>query len=217
MAGVVDTDGVVGRRVKDQQRFVQAGDERGEILLGNVVEQRAANAERPALERHLNLALAGNLGGAVAKQADDMGGIERCADRHHGASLRNAVRGSKHRGTAETVTDQDRGRRERLPQMIGRGDQVVDIGRERGIGKLAFAGAESGEIEPQHGNAVKLQAVGDLARSPVLLAASEAMREQSNRAGRTIRPVKQRGKLLTLGIGKIEFFSRHGAPPASPG
>ena len=127
--------------MKDQQRFVQAGDARGEILLGDVIEQRAANAKWPALQRDLNLALAGNLGGAVAKQADDVGGIERCADRDYRASLRNTVRGGEHGGTAETVTDQDRRRREGVPQMIGRGDQVVDIRGEGGIGKFAFAGA----------------------------------------------------------------------------
>ena len=180
-----------------------------EILLGNVVEQRAANAERPALQRDLNLALRCNLGGAVAKQADDVRRIERRADRDHRARLRDAMRGGEHRGAAQTMTDQNRGRGERLAQMVGRGDQIVDVGRKGGVGKLAFAGAEPGEIEPQHGDAVKLQAVGDVACGPVVLAAGEAMRKQRDRACRPIRPVEQRGKLLALGIGKIEFFGRH--------
>ena len=107
---------------------MQVGDTRSEILLGNIIEQRAANAERPALQCDLNLALAGNLGGAVAKQADDVRRIERRTNRHDGTSLRNAVRGSEHRRAAETMTDQDRGRRERLAQMVSRGNQIVYVG-----------------------------------------------------------------------------------------
>src|SRR5580700_6778704 len=50
------------------------------------------------------------------------------------------------RGAAEAVPDQDRGCHKRRPQMIGGGDQIVDIGGERGVGELALAGAEPGEI-----------------------------------------------------------------------
>ena len=135
--------------------------------------------------------------------------IERRADRHHGARLGDAVRGREHRGAAEAVADQDRRRGERLPQMIGGGDQIVDIRGESGVGELAFAGAEPGEIEAQHRDAVQLQTFGDAPRRPVVLAAGEAMREQRDRAHRAVRPVEQRGKLLTLGVGKIEFFGRH--------
>ena len=184
-----------------------------EILLGDVVEQRAANTERPAVERDLDLALAGDLGDAVAEQTGDVRRIERRIDRYHGARLGDAVRGSEHRGAAETVTDQDRRRRQRLPQMIGGSDQIVDIRGESGVGELAFAGAEPGEIETQHGDAVKLQALGDVVRRPVVLAAGEAMREQRDRARRAIGPVEQRGKLLTLGVRKIEPFRPALAPP----
>ena len=55
--GVVDADGVVGRRMEDQQRLAQLGDAFGQLLLGHVVEEFAADAERPAGERDLDLAV----------------------------------------------------------------------------------------------------------------------------------------------------------------
>ncbi len=208
-AGAVDADDVVLRRVEDEQRLVQLGDVRGEILLGDVVEEGAADAERAARERHLDLALRGDVGDAVAEQAGDVRRIARRADRHHGARLGDAVRGGEHRGAAEAVADQDRGRVQRAAQMIRRGNEIVDIRRERGVGELALAGAEAGEIEAQHGDAVHLQAVGDAARRPVVLAAGEAVREQRHRARLAVRPVEQRRELLALGVGKIETFGRH--------
>ena len=195
--------------MKDQQRLVQTRDVPGEILLRDVIEQLSANAERPAGERDLDLTLGGDLADTVAEQADDVRRIERRADRHHGARLGDAVSGGKHGGTAKTMPNQDRGRRQHLPKIIGGGDQIIDIRREGSVGELPFAGAKPGEIEPQHGDAVKLQALGDVACRSVLLAARKAMREQRNRARGTIRPVKQRSKLLTLGVRKIEPFRRH--------
>ena len=135
--------------------------------------------------------------------------IERRADRHHRARVGDAVRGGEHRGAAEAVTDQDRRRGEFLAQMIGGSDQVVDIRRKRRIGELAFAGAKPGEIEAQHGDAVQFKAVGDMTRRPDALAAGEAMREQRDRAHRTLGTVEQRGELLALIVGKIELFGRH--------
>ncbi len=49
---------LVGRRVKDQQRLMQAADMRAEqLLLGDIVEKAAAHLERPPGQRHLDLVL----------------------------------------------------------------------------------------------------------------------------------------------------------------
>ena len=37
--GIVDPDGIVGRRMHDQQRLVQFGDMRHQAVLGDVVEE----------------------------------------------------------------------------------------------------------------------------------------------------------------------------------
>ena len=57
-----------------------------------------------------------------------MRGIERRVDRHYGARLGDAVRRRDHGGAAEAVADQDRWRSKRLPQMIGGGDEIIDVG-----------------------------------------------------------------------------------------
>ncbi len=41
IGGVVDADGVVGRRVHDQQRLVQLCDMRHQAVMGDVVEEFA--------------------------------------------------------------------------------------------------------------------------------------------------------------------------------
>ena len=95
------------------------------------------------------------------------------------------------------------------PQVIGGGDQIVDIRRERGVGELALAGAEPGEIEAQHRDAVQFQPLGNMPRRPVVLAAGEAMRKQRHRADRAIWPVKQRRERVALGVAEIEFLGGH--------
>ena len=185
------------------------GDEGLEILLRDIVEQAAADVKRPARQRHLDLFLIVELGNALAEQPDDMGRIERRRDRHHGARLGDAMRGGKHRGAAEAVADQDRGRHERRSQMIGGGDQIVDIRRERGVGELAFAGAETGKVEAQYRDAVQLQSLGNMPRRPIALAASEAMREQRHGADGTIRPVEQRGELVAIFVAEVKTFGGH--------
>ena len=72
--------------------------------------------------------------------------------------------GGEHRGAAKTVTDEDRRRTDRLAQMIGGGDKIVDVRREGGVGKLALAPAEACEVKTQHGDAVLFQAFGDVTR-----------------------------------------------------
>ena len=97
----------------------------------------------------------------LLEQAGDVRRIARRGDGHHRARLGNAVRGGQHRGAAEAVADQDRRRAVRLAQMIGGGDQVVDVRGKMRVGEFAFAGAEPGEIEAQHGDAVHRQPLGD--------------------------------------------------------
>ena len=61
--------------------------------------------------------------------------------------------GGQNRGAAEAVADQDRGRFSGLAQMVGGPHEIGDVGGEGGVGEIAFAGAEAGEVEPQHRDA----------------------------------------------------------------
>ena len=94
--------------------------------------------------------------------------------------------------------------------MIRGGDQIVDVRGERGVGEFALAGAEAGEVETQHGDAVQFQTFRNAARRLVVLAAGKAVREQRHRAHRPLRPVQQRGQRLALGIREVELLGGHG-------
>jgi hypothetical protein len=94
-------------------------------------------------------------------------------------------------------------------QFVGSGDEIGDIGGKRGVGELAFAGAEPGEIEPQHADAERGQSFGDALGGLVVLAAGKAMGEQCISARLAHRVVDERGKPVSLGIGEIEAFTRH--------
>src|SRR6202035_450876 len=85
-----------------------------------------------------------------------------------------------------------------------------DMRGERGVGKLAFAGAEPGKIEAQHRNAVQLHPFRNMPRRPIALAAGEAMRKQRHRTDRAIRPVEQRREGVALGVAEVEFLGGHG-------
>ena len=117
----------------------RCGDAVDQHLLGDVVEEFAADAERPPGERHLDLALLADLGDLAPEQAGDMGGVARRGDRHHRARFGNAVRGRQHRRAAEAVADQERGRVPASGAMVGGGDQVGDIGGKVRVGELAVA------------------------------------------------------------------------------
>ncbi len=95
--------------------------------------------------------------------------------------------------------------------MIGGGDQIVDVRGKMRIGKFAFAAAQAGEIETQHGNAMHRQPLGDALGRQDILAAGETMRKQ--RKGRRFaeRQIERRRKLLTFAIGEIEAFAAHGS------
>ena len=89
--------------------------------------------------------------------------VEGRGDCHHRARLGDALRCGEHRRAAEAMPDQDCWRGERAAQMVRGGDQIVDVRRKRGVGELALARTQAGEIEPQHRNAALFQSIGDMA------------------------------------------------------
>ena len=131
--------------------------------------------------RYKDLAIAGgkgaNLGELIAKQSGDMARIARCADGHDRFHLRDVGRGGEYCRTTQAMADQQRRRALRLPQIIGRSNQIGNVGRKIGIGKFSLAGAESGEIETQDGNAVIGQGLRNSAGGKNILPAREAMRK----------------------------------------
>ena len=75
----------------------------------------------------------------------------------------------QNRSTPEAVPDQDRRRFAGISQMVGGPHEIGDIRGEGGVGEIAFAGAEAGEVEPQHRDALGRHATAiRLAASPSL-------------------------------------------------
>jgi hypothetical protein len=131
-------------------------------------------------------------------------GVARRADRHHRLAFGNLAGRAQHRGTAQAVADQDRGRHVGLTQVRGGGDKVGNVGREIRIGELAFARAKAGEVEAQRGDAVGGELLGDAARRKDVLAAGEAMGEQRKRA-RVGRHVETSRQIAPGRAGKLDL------------
>ena len=143
-------------------------------------------------------------------------GVGRRRDGRDRARLRNRLRGGEHGGAAEAVADQDRGRLICFPQVIGRRHQVADVRRERRVGELAFARAEAGEIEAQHGDAARA-----VRPSAMRVAASTSLPQvkqcanSANATRRSGRAIEQGGKFFAARIREFEAFERHCILPNS--
>jgi hypothetical protein len=83
-----------------------------------------------------------------------MCGRGRGAERRHRAHAVEPLGDGHRRRAAERVPDQQLGRRIVFRQVACRIFQVVEIAGETGVRELAFALAQSGEVEAQHGEAV---------------------------------------------------------------
>jgi len=113
--------------MQHEQCLVQILHAREQVLLGDVVEELAADAERPAGEQHLALALGADVGHLVLEQP---GHVARVGRRRNGGNrprLRDLAGRRQHGGAAEAMADQQRRRLRGAPQMVGGGDQISDV------------------------------------------------------------------------------------------
>jgi len=213
--GVVDAHRGVERRVHDQQRQAQLLDPLGLAVGREVVEELLLDAERPAGQLDLGLARGLDLVARALEQVGDVAGVGRRADGGDGTQLRHSRGRRQHRGAAQAVADQQGRRGEAPAQGIGRGDQVVDVGTEVGVGELAVAVARPGEVEAQDGDVAVGELTGDAAGGEDVLAAGEAVGEQGEGARRRVGQVQPRRQLVAEGPGKRQFFAAHGPLPVA--
>ena len=103
--------------------------------------------------------------------------IERRSDGHDRTRFGDAMRRGEHRRAAEAVADQNRRCGDLYPQVIGSGNEIIDIRGESGVGEFAFTAAEPGEIETQYRDTVRSETARNQARRLVVFAAGKAMRE----------------------------------------
>jgi hypothetical protein len=145
-----------------------------------------------------------------------MRGVARGSETRHGAHLGDAGGGREHGGSTQTVADQEGGGSVGVPEKIRRRNQVLDVGREAGVGKVPLALPESGEIEPEHRNAARRERPRDAGGGPTLLGAGEAMGKDGTGPGDANRPLQTGGQTHPGAGGKIDAIghSGHGGSPA---
>lgn len=118
--------------------------------------------------------------------------------------------GREDRGAAEAVADQDRWRLADAAQMIGGAHEIGDVGGEGRIGKIAFAGAEPGEVEAEHGDAPCGERNRDALGRQRVLAAGETVREQRVSRGLAVRQLQCGRELMATLAGELEALRCHG-------
>jgi hypothetical protein len=97
--------------------------------------------------------------------------------------------------------------------MIGRPHQIGDVRGEVGVGEIALAGSEAGEVEPQHRDTLGGERSGDPPRAMRVLAASEAMGEQRSGDGRLGRQIEACREQMAAFAFKLESLCRHDQSP----
>src|SRR5262245_48504710 len=163
--------------MEDQQRLAQIFQTLLELLFCNIIEKFAFNAEWPAGELNLYLTLVPDRFDLFSEQAGDVRGIVGCGNCNERTRFRNPMRCSEDGGATQAMADQDCKRAILSAQMICCCDQILDVRGEMRIGKLAFAHAETGEIEAQHADSGYCQPFGNSFGCKVILAAGKTVRK----------------------------------------
>ena len=204
---VVDGDGLVERRVEDQERLAQAGDTLGQALTLDILQELLLDAEGPAGEQHLGLAGPFDLVPRAGEVVCHMGRVGRGTDGRHRLGVGDVAGGSQHSSATQAVADQDGGGAVVVPEVVRGGHQVGNVGGEVGVGELALAMAQAGEVEAQHGNAVARQTLGDAGGGEDVLRAGEAVGEERIGADGPLRPIEPRGELAAVAAWKSDLLA----------
>lgn len=109
-----------------------------------------------------------------------MEGVSRGSDGDDSANS-GRRRGGQDGRPAQRMPDQNCRGTELIAEMVCSADQVLDVGTEAGRGEVTVGLPQAGEVEPQYRDTPTRQCARDPACSRVVLAAREAVREQSPR------------------------------------
>ena len=215
--GVFDPDRRIARRVKHQQSLAKAGDRLFQAGRFDIFEELLLDGEGPAGEQHFGLAFGLDLGAGGLEQVLHVPRIGRRTDGGHRHGLWDPARRGEDRGPAQAVSDDDLRRLAMAAQMVGGGHQVAYVRREVGVGELALAVPQSGEVEAQHRDPARCQPRRDARGGEDVLRAGEAVGEEGHRMGAPLGLIEPGRELLPVGAGKAEFLAgdRHHAPQAS--
>lgn len=207
----VDPDGGVAGRVHDEKRAAQFPDPAALIVAGQIFDERAPDLERSPADLDLGRAGIRDRGHPVAEQIQHVRRVEGRPDGRDRLRFGNPPGRGEHRGAAQAVADQERRRHAGAPQLIGGGDDILDIRSKAGVPEFAFAAAKAGEIEPERGDAERREMARDPRRRQRVLAAGETMGEQGVSRGSSFGEFQPAGKSVSVRALEIETFGRHGA------
>src|SRR5262249_60937161 len=104
----------------------------------------------------------------------------------------------QHGGSSKAVTDEELRRLLRLAKKGGCRDEVFDVGREVAVREFAFAAAEPGEVEAQHGDATRGQRPANARGGEPVLGARETVRKEGVCQRRVRWVVEARGEGAAL-------------------
>ena len=124
---MLDTDGLISRRVHDEQRLTQIGNVALDRLALGILHQAPADREGAARKRDIGDAVTFDIIEMRLKVVQNVGDIGGGANGNDRLCLRNAMRCSQHSGTAQRVSNENGGSPIVCAQMIGGADQVLDI------------------------------------------------------------------------------------------
>jgi hypothetical protein len=175
-----------------------------------VLEELPADGEGASADVDLRFPRGEDVALSVHQKLFHMLGVVRRADDGHCTAFRDLRGGGEHRGAAETVADEELRRPVVLPQVSGRGQQVFDVRAEIGVGEIAAAHAQAGEVEAQHRDAARGKRLADVGCGLAVLRAGEAVGEKRVGARLGRRQLEPGGQLVALGSGEADGFGRHG-------
>ena len=134
--GMLDADGLISRRVHDQQRLTQIGDVVLDRLAPGILDQRPTDREGATSKRDVCDAVTLDIIEMSLEVVQDVGDIGGRSDGDNSLCLRNAMRRGQHGGTTKGVANQNGGGPIVRAQMIGGKNQVLDVRGEIGVLEL---------------------------------------------------------------------------------
>src|SRR5215471_9248341 len=130
-----------------QKCTAEVRDARREIVPLEVFDERLAHDEWPPRERYLRFAVRLDFLEALRIELlQDMLDVGRRTDRRYGANARHRTCGSKRRGSAQAVSDQQCWLHAGSGHRPTRGDQIVDVTGETRIAKATLTTAKTRKV-----------------------------------------------------------------------
>jgi hypothetical protein len=147
---------------------------------------------------------------AAVQQTDHMPRVAGCTNGDHGGHVRQLPGCRQSRGAPEAMPDQDPRRMARLLHRPDGGCQVGDVAAEGGMGEVAFALPQPGEVKAKDADPPGGERPRDPHRRHRVLAARKTMGKNGVGGRGSVRQVEPARQALPLGAREVENFRPYG-------